>query len=89
MPPSPSATPSTGPRPALGHFDVAIVGAGMAGASLAFELAPHLRVLLLEQESQPGYHTTGRSAALFSEIYGNATVRALSRASRAFFSETS
>lgn len=72
-------------RPALGHFDVAIVGAGMAGASLAFELAPHVSVLLLEQESQPGYHTTGRSAALFSEIYGNETVRALSRASRPFF----
>ena len=79
------APPSAASRPALGHFDVAIVGAGMAGASLAFELAPHLRVLLLEQESQPGYHTTGRSAALFSEIYGNDAVRALSRASRAFF----
>ncbi len=71
--------------PSLGHFDVAIVGAGMAGASLAFALAPHLRVLLLEQESQPGYHTTGRSAAMFSEIYGSDAVRALSRASRAFF----
>ncbi len=85
MSPSLSAPPGAASRPALGHFDVAIVGAGMAGASLAFELAPHLRVLLLEQESQPGYHTTGRSAALFSEIYGNGVVRALSRASRAFF----
>jgi len=41
-------------RPSLGFFDVVIVGAGMAGASLSFELAPHLRVLLLETESQPG-----------------------------------
>ncbi len=73
---------NTAPEPAF--FDIAIVGAGMAGASLAFELAPHLRVLLLEQETQAGYHTTGRSAALFSEIYGNAAIRALSRASREF-----
>lgn len=70
--------------PDLGDFDVAIVGAGMAGASLAYELAPHLRVVVLEREFQPGYHTTGRSAALFSEVYGNDLVRALSRASRAF-----
>lgn len=69
----------------LGDFDVVIVGAGMAGASLAYEIAPHLRVLILEQESQPGHHATGRSAALFSEIYGNEVVRKLSRASRSFF----
>jgi D-arginine dehydrogenase len=65
--------------------DVAIVGAGIAGASAAYFLAPHASVLMLEREEQPGYHTTGRSAALFSEAYGNATVRALTRASRAFF----
>lgn len=64
--------------------DVAIVGAGIAGASAAYFLAPHASVLLLEREAQPGYHTTGRSAALFSEAYGNAAVRALTRASRAF-----
>ena len=45
---------------------------------------PDLRVLLLERESQPGYHTTGRSAALFTETYGNAVMRALTRASRSF-----
>ncbi len=66
-------------------FDVAIVGAGIAGASAAHFLAPQARVVLLEREDQPGYHTTGRSAALFSETYGNASVRALSRASRGFF----
>lgn len=64
--------------------DVAIVGAGMAGASLAYELAASLRVVLLEREEQPGYHATGRSAALYSAIYGNASVRALTRASRDF-----
>lgn len=40
---------------------------------------------MLEREDQPGYHTTGRSAALFAQSYGNAVVRAITRASRAFF----
>ncbi|MBP9905950.1 MAG: FAD-binding oxidoreductase [Rhodoferax sp.] len=65
--------------------DVLIIGAGMAGASVAYFLAPHCRVTLLERETQPGYHATGRSAAMFSETYGNATVRALSTASKAFY----
>jgi D-arginine dehydrogenase len=64
--------------------DIIILGAGIAGASAAYELASTHRVLLLECEPQPGLHSTGRSAAIFSEIYGNATVRALSRASRTF-----
>ena len=65
--------------------DVLIVGAGMAGASAAYFLAPHKRVMLLERESQPGYHATGRSAAMYSETYGNATVRAITTASKAFY----
>jgi len=65
--------------------DVIIIGAGIAGASVAAQLSTHMRVAMLERESQPGYHTTGRSAAIFSEIYGNAPIRALSRASRPFF----
>jgi D-arginine dehydrogenase len=68
-------------------FDVAIIGGGMAGAAAAAYLAPHARVLILEREAQPGYHATGRSAALFSEIYGNASIRALTRASRASLAE--
>ncbi|MFN7412222.1 MAG: NAD(P)/FAD-dependent oxidoreductase [Pseudomonadota bacterium] len=64
--------------------DVIILGAGMAGASLAAELAPHRKVVMVEIEDQPGRHATGRSAAMFFESYGNATVRALTRASRAF-----
>lgn len=66
-------------------FDVAVVGAGIAGASAAYRLAPHRSVLLLERESQPGYHSTGRSAAMFMESYGPPAVRALTRASRAFY----
>ncbi|MEY4138610.1 MAG: hypothetical protein RLZZ371_792 [Pseudomonadota bacterium] len=65
--------------------DVLIIGAGMAGASAAYFLAPHAKVTLLERESQPGYHSTGRSAALYSETYGNATVRAITTASRSFY----
>jgi D-arginine dehydrogenase len=64
--------------------DFIVIGAGIAGASVAYELARHGSVVVIEGESQPGYHATGRSAALFSEIYGNETVRALSRASRDF-----
>lgn len=65
--------------------DVIVIGAGMAGASVAWWLAPHARVLLLERESQPGYHSTGRSAALYMASYGSAQVRALTRASLAFY----
>ncbi|MEX1034556.1 MAG: FAD-binding oxidoreductase [Sneathiella sp.] len=66
-------------------FDVAIIGAGIAGASLAAEIAPEASVLLLEMEEQPGYHSTGRSAAMFVDTYGPSPVRALSRASASFF----
>lgn len=51
-------------------FDFAVIGAGMAGASVAAELAPHARVLVLEAEDAPGYHSTGRSAAFWEECYG-------------------
>jgi D-arginine dehydrogenase len=61
--------------------DFIVVGAGMAGASAAAELAAFGRVLLLERESQPAYHATGRSAAVFTETYGNRVVRALTTAS--------
>src|SRR5690606_7236654 len=57
--------------------DVLIVGAGIAGASLAFELAAQRDVVLLEREAQPGYHSTGRSAAMLSTTYGAGPVRAL------------
>ena len=64
--------------------DFLVVGAGIAGASIGYALASHGSVVLLERESQPGYHSTGRSAALFMESYGTPQVRALTRASRAF-----
>ena len=65
--------------------DVVVIGAGIAGASVAYWLArAGRRVLVLEREDLPGYHSTGRSAALFSETYGPAPIRMLSAASRAF-----
>jgi D-arginine dehydrogenase len=64
--------------------DFLVVGAGIAGASIGYRLAERGRVVLLERESQPGYHSTGRSAALFLESYGTPQVRALTLASRAF-----
>ena len=66
-------------------WDFVVIGAGMAGSSTAWQLASQASVLVLERESQPGYHTTGRSAALFEEHYGPAQVQALTRASRAFY----
>lgn len=64
--------------------DILIVGGGIAGASAGYFLAASRRVVVLERESQPGYHSTGRSAALFTEYYGNTVIRALTVASRDF-----
>jgi D-arginine dehydrogenase len=65
--------------------DVLVVGAGIAGASIAAELAAHATVVVAEREEVAGYHTTGRSAALYIASYGNGAIRALTAASRAFF----
>lgn len=64
--------------------DFLVLGAGVAGASAAYRLAPHGRTILLEMESQPGYHTSGRSAALYSKRYKNPTIRGLAIASGPF-----
>ena len=61
--------------------DVLVIGAGMAGVGAAARLAPSGRVVVLEMEERPAYHTTGRSAATFILNYGNAVLRALNRAS--------
>lgn len=66
-------------------FDILIVGAGIAGASIASELARSRRVCLIEAETTGSVHATGRSAALFAPTYGGPEIRALTRASRSFF----
>jgi len=67
----------------------AIIGAGIAGTSLAYRLAEALGsaddIVLLEREDQPGYHSTGRSAAIYTETYGPPVIRALTAGSRALF----
>ncbi|HEY7805681.1 MAG TPA: FAD-dependent oxidoreductase [Croceibacterium sp.] len=65
-------------------YDIAVIGAGMAGATLAAELAPHARVVIAEAEERPGYHATGRSAAFWEECYGGPNVVPLTLASGAY-----
>lgn len=64
-------------------YDIAIVGAGIAGASLAAAIGERARVVLLEAEAHAGYHATGRSAAFWSETYGGAGIQPLTTASGA------
>jgi D-arginine dehydrogenase len=67
--------------------DILVIGAGMAGASVAAHLAADRMVILLEMEDRPGYHTTGRSAALYEPNYGPPVIQALSRASKSLFDD--
>lgn len=69
----------------MNTFDVAVIGAGVAGVSVAAELAQYGTVVVIERETQPAYHTSGRSAALFATNNGNPVVRALSFASEDFY----
>jgi len=64
--------------------DFIVVGGGIAGASAGYALAEHARVILIERESQFGYHSTGRSAAVFLKSHGPAVIRALATASKDF-----
>lgn len=67
----------------------AIIGAGIAGAALAYRLAEALGsaedIVIVEREDRPGYHSTGRSAAVYTETYGPPVIRALTAGSRRFF----
>ncbi|MEO7680828.1 MAG: FAD-dependent oxidoreductase, partial [Sphingomonas sp.] len=65
------------------RYDIAIVGAGIAGASLAAAISPHASVVVLEAEDVAGYHATGRSAAFWSETYGGPHIQPLTTASGA------
>lgn len=66
------------------NVDVAVIGAGIAGTSLAAELAPYCRVALIEAEEMPGYHSTGRSAANWHETLGGPLVQPLTKSSGVF-----
>jgi len=69
----------------MNQADVIVVGGGIAGISLAGRLAGGPRTVVLEREDVLAYHTTGRSAAIYSEAYGNDLVRQWTREGRAFF----
>lgn len=69
------------------HFDVVVIGGGIAGASAAYYLSQHRSVAMVEAERHLSHHSTGRSAALFFENYGAAAIRPLTLASRAFFTD--
>ena len=72
---------------AMERYDFLVVGAGMAGASAAYWLAERGRVVVLEQEDAAGYHSTGRSAAMYMETYGGPLTRGLTTVGRAFLAD--
>ena len=67
------------------EFDVIVIGGGIAGVSAGASLAAARKVLVIEAESQPGYHASGRSAAYFAPAYGNAAVRLMTLDSQDFY----
>ncbi|MDP9464539.1 MAG: FAD-binding oxidoreductase [Actinomycetota bacterium] len=71
----------------MNSYDVLVIGGGIAGASIGYELATDRSVGLLEMEASLAYHTTGRSVATFLESYGGRTIRLLTNASRAFMED--
>ena len=75
----------------MGHetrtTDIIVIGGGIAGAGVAAAVAGSRRTLVLEREDRAGHHSTGRSAAIFIQNYGNAAIRALSRASAPLFQQ--
>ena len=66
-------------------YDIIVIGAGIAGASVAAHLARTKRVCILEMEERAGFHSTGRSAASFEPNYGPPPMLAFTRASESFF----
>lgn len=67
--------------------DVIVIGGGIVGASCAWALSSECNVVLLESENEFGYHSTGRSAALYSEYFGDPVTKMLTKASRRFLQE--
>jgi D-arginine dehydrogenase len=69
----------------MNYYDVIVIGGGVAGISAGAEIAAFAKTVVLEAETQPGYHATGRSAAFFTTTYGNGVSQALGRISEIFF----
>jgi D-arginine dehydrogenase len=79
--------PTGGKLLQMKSYDVLVIGGGIAGASIGYELADDRSVGLVEMEATLAYHTTGRSVATFLESYGGRTIRLLTTASRSFMQE--
>ena len=83
-----SLDPGHATKAMFSMYDFLVIGGGISGASAAFELAAHGSTLLLEAETQPGYHSTGRSAALYTRHFGGPVVRRINHASADFFTDS-
>jgi D-arginine dehydrogenase len=66
-------------------YDYLIIGAGISGAEAAFDLSAHGTVVVIEAKIMPGYHSIGRSAALYTPNYGDPIVRRITQVSKTFF----
>jgi D-arginine dehydrogenase len=66
--------------------DYLIVGAGFAGAATAYHLSRRgvADILILEQESVPGFHSSGRNAAMIRQCVPDPALAQLTRDSAAF-----
>jgi D-arginine dehydrogenase len=67
--------------------DFLVIGGGISGAAAAAELALDGKVIVAEMEERPGYHSSGRSAALYTPNYGPAVVRGIIASSTPFYRE--
>ncbi len=65
-------------------YDYLIIGAGISGAAAAYELSTHGTVAIVDAELRAGYHSTGRSAAMYTPNYGGALIRKICRLSHTF-----
>ena len=67
------------------HFDIIVIGSGIAGMSLGSTISAQRNVAIIEKEKQLSYHSTGRSFAFFIESYGNKEIIELTNISKKFF----
>jgi D-arginine dehydrogenase len=69
------------------RYDALVIGGGISGVSIAYEIAENRSVGVLDMEPALAYHTSGRSLATFLESYGGPVIRALTTGSRAAFED--
>ena len=67
--------------------DLLVIGGGIAGTSVAANLVPDLKVCVIKAEEYAGFHSTGRSVAVYAEAYGSQVIRKLTKKSATLFLE--